>query len=66
MKYVNLHLTIEVPDDFDWDDDTPVAKWIRDVEELKGLCKNDALGCSLQHHASGNVITEEEWDALED
>jgi hypothetical protein len=64
MAVYELRLVIEVPEDFRVDDDNEINDWVdRYILNAEGLCKNDALGCSLEHWASGNVLSDEEYEA---
>jgi hypothetical protein len=59
-----LSLYIEVPDDHNVSEANPINDWVdRYVLNAEGLCKNDALGCSIEHWASGKVLSEEQYNA---
>jgi hypothetical protein len=65
VKVYQLTFAVEVPDDFRVDEANPINDWVdRYILNAEGLCAyKPGEGCSVGHWASGNVMTEQEFDA---
>lgn len=65
MKYLTFSGFIEVPDDFDFQNDEKIANWVNDyLFEAIGLCDfNSETGCSPEHNVAAHLLTEEQFAA---